>query len=273
MKRNLLVALAGMMALTLLVGCRDSLQTAINDFYEAEKNRDWNTWSSMVEPTLLQDEFKADLLQMTNTWFTYDLVAWKVLSIEDAPSVPDDKGHSFKSVKVVMDVTIRSKRSDELEKRRDATDYWLFRDGKWYWYYTGNSSSEKGRAANNGVHRTLVPRRQTDVERALERGPSADDSRRSLNSMRATCLVTTAASIAAFMLGVMDGGERLGDAVAGVMLIGGILTLIVMPMFFRCPKCRKSILEGPTVEICGHVWHYRTPIPARRCRFCGEMIE
>ncbi len=111
----------------------DELRARTDAFYAAEKTRDWRTYYDLMDRSLRDagsfEDFVAD------AYFDYQLLTWKIVSV--APARTENRPADVTvEAKVAMDVTVQRPRNAP-ERVADQTDYWVYRDGHWYWIWRG----------------------------------------------------------------------------------------------------------------------------------------
>ncbi len=109
------------------------LRARTDAFYGAEKTRDWRTYYDLMDRSLRDagsyEDFVAD------AYFEYQLLTWRIVSI--APAQTQNRPADVTvEAKVAMDVKVQHPGKSP-ESVADQTDYWVYRDGHWYWIWRG----------------------------------------------------------------------------------------------------------------------------------------
>jgi len=112
----------------------EKLKARIQRFYEGEKVKSGKIFFELVHPSLRGGK-TIDQAPEVFPW-EYDLLSWKIISIESIPFPEKLKVPVTAAARVAMDVTIRTK-AGKTKKPADQTDYWVYSDGDWYWTWRG----------------------------------------------------------------------------------------------------------------------------------------
>lgn len=112
----------------------EKLKARIQRFYQGEKVKSGKVFFELVHPSL-RGGMTVDQAPEVFPW-EYDLLSWKIVSIEPMPSPKKPDVPATAAARVAMDVTIRTK-AGKTEKPAHQTDYWVYSDGEWYWTWRG----------------------------------------------------------------------------------------------------------------------------------------
>ncbi|MCP3928382.1 MAG: hypothetical protein GY705_04705 [Bacteroidetes bacterium] len=116
----------------------DQLYDRVQLLYVAEQSKDWSEWSSLLIPAY-RPRNKDQKDSFANSFFKtrdFRLISWRIDSIRQVDSPTDiAKASQAISVAVRMDVTIEKNGVEE--NVADQTDYWVFLDGEWCWFWRG----------------------------------------------------------------------------------------------------------------------------------------
>jgi len=112
----------------------EKLKARIERFYEGEKVKSGKVFFELIHPSLRGGK-TIDQAPEVFPW-EYDLLSWKIISIEPMPFPEKPEAPVTAAARVAMDVTIRTK-AGETEKPADQTDYWVYSNGDWYWTWRG----------------------------------------------------------------------------------------------------------------------------------------
>jgi hypothetical protein len=121
----------------ILTGCKvpdaGRLKSRVQTLYQAESSHDWNTFYQILAPQVKADTTYKQFLEERDMWPAYNKVEWSIMTIE---SFIDPNAKNYRSAKVSMDATyilVDGRR----EHSKDQTDYWIYIEGEWYWFYRG----------------------------------------------------------------------------------------------------------------------------------------
>jgi hypothetical protein len=111
------------------------LRSRIAQLCEAQMKQDWLSWYNLttLKKEVSYDEFKAELSKQAAS---NRIISCNTERFVPKP-VPEYQKKDIKAmVAVEMDVQV-IRGFSKPEKLKDATDYWLYSGGEWYWAWRG----------------------------------------------------------------------------------------------------------------------------------------
>ena len=111
------------------------LRSRVAQLCDAQMKQDWLSWYNMttLRKEISYDEFKAEANKNATSYRIFSCNAERFVP----KPVPENQKTDIKAmVAVEMDVQV-IRGSSRPEKLKDATDYWSYSGGVWYWTWRG----------------------------------------------------------------------------------------------------------------------------------------